>query len=443
MTARKFTVVTQLHERNNRYLIDYIESSRMVYGKAVRETFYAIKRGGFNKSRYNTYLQNEYGIVSRTANSIIYDAQGRFNALKELKEYERKQLERKIKHLEDAVIPKLVEQRKQNSVKLQGGVSVSQVQQRNLRLRVVAKRSRLNRLKQKLKTLEYQLKSGRLKLCFGTQRLLRQGHRKFVEQRDSQMTFIGAKEETACNHNLQLTYNRRSNQFLIRLRKDFGGYKSAKGEERYVYGKVYFNHHKAQIVSILRSKNSPLSYRIVKRNGRYYFYCTFEFQVVNDEVVTRSGYGTIGLDFNKGFVTLSETNRYGHLVQTEFMSYRFKSGSKTKADLQKIANHVVKLALRIGKDVCIENLDFRATKSKTEAKIGKKYNDMLHSLAYREFSTAMESACYRNKVELHKVNPAGTSWLAERIYCKPMKLNIHTGASYVIARRGQGYKDAA
>ena len=151
MTARKFTVVTQLHERNNRYLIDYIESSRMVYGKAVRETFYAIKRGGFNKSRYNTYLQNEYGIVSRTANSIIYDAQGRFNALKELKEYERKQLERKIKHLEDVVIPKLVEQRKQNSVKLQGGVSVSQVQQRNLRLRVVAKRSRLNRLKQKLK----------------------------------------------------------------------------------------------------------------------------------------------------------------------------------------------------------------------------------------------------------------------------------------------------
>ena len=443
MTARKFTVVTQLHERNNRYLIDYIESSRMVYGKAVRETFYAIKRGGFNKSRYNTYLQNEYGIVSRTANSIIYDAQGRFNALKELKEYERKQLERKIKHLEDVVIPKLVEQRKQNSVKFQGGVSVSQVQQRNLRLRVVAKRSRLNRLKQKLKTLEYQLKSGRLKLCFGTQRLLRQDHRKFVEQRDSQMTFIGAKEETACNHNLQLTYNRRSNQFLIRLRKDFGGYKSAKGEERYVYGKVYFNHHKAQIVSILRSKNSPLSYRIVKRNGRYYFYCTFEFQVVNDEVVTRSGYGTIGLDFNKGFVTLSETNRYGHLVQTEFMSYRFKSGSKTKADLQKIANHVVKLALRIGKDVCIENLDFRATKSKTEAKIGKKYNDMLHSLAYREFSTAMESACYRNKVELHKVNPAGTSWLAERIYCKPMKLNIHTGASYVIARRGQGYKDAA
>ena len=442
MQSCKFTVMAQLHEENNRGLIDYIDSSRSDYGKALRETFYAIKRGGFNKSQYKTYLQNEYGIVSRTANSIIFDAQGRFNALKELKECEKKQMERKIKHLEDPVIPKLVEKRNQNSTKLQDGVAVSLIQQRNLRLRVVAKKSRLNRLKQKLKTLEYQLKSGRLKLCFGTKRLIKQDHDKFIEHRDSQMTFIGAKEETACNQVLQLTYNRRSNQFLIRLRKDFGGYKSAKGEDRYVYGKVYFNHHKGQLVSILRSKTSPLSYRIVKRNGRYYLYCIFEFQVSNEGLVTRSSYGTIGLDFNKGFVTLSETNRYGHLVQTEFMPYRFKSGNKTKTDLQGVANHVVKLALQTGKDVCIENLDFRVMKSKTEAKMGKKYNDMLHSLAYREFSDTMGRVAYRNRVELHKVNPVWTSWLAEKIYCKPMKLNIHTGASYVIARSGQGYKDA-
>lgn len=442
MQSRKSTIVTQLHEKNNRDLIAYIESSRVDYGKALRETFYAIKRGGFNKSRYNTYLQQTYGIVSRTANSIIFDAQGRFNALKELKEYERKQLERKIKPLEETVIPKLVERRKQNSTKLQNGAYVLLVQQRNLRLRVVAKRSKLNRLKQKLKVIEYQLKSGRLKLCFGTKRLLKQDHDKFVEQRDSQMTFVGDRGKSACNQVLQLAYNRRSNQFLIRLRKDFGGYKSAKGDKRYAYGKVYFNHHKAQIVLILRSKASPLSYRIIKKNGRYYLYCTFEFQVGDDNIVTRSSYGTIGMDFNKGFVTLSETNQYGHLVKTEFMPYRFKSGNKTKTDIQGVATHVVKLALRTGKDVCIENLDFRATKSKTEAKIGKKYNEMLHSLAYREFSEAMESVAYRNRVELHKVNPAWTSWLAERAYCKPMKLNIHTGASYVIARRGQGYKDA-
>ena len=443
MQKLKLTIVAQLHERNNRCLIDYVEASRREYGKALRETFYAIKRGGIDKSKYNTYLQHKYGISRRTAHAIISDAQGRFNALKELKEYEKKQLERKIKHLESTVIPKLVEQRNQNSTKLRDGAYVLLVQQRNLRLRVVSKKAKLNRLKQKLNVLRYQLETGRLKLCFGTKRLLKQDYKKFIEQRDSQMTFIGAKEETACNHNLQLTYNRRSNQFLVRLRKDFGGYKSAKGEDRYVYGKVYFNHHKGQLVSILRSKNSPLSYKIVKRKNRYYLHCIFEFQVGNEGIVTRSSYGTIGLDFNKGFVTLSETNQYGHLVRTQFIPYRFNSGNKNKTDLQVIANNVVKLALQTGKDVCIENLDFRIKKAKTESKIGKKYNEMLHSLAYREFSEAVESASYRNRVGLNKVNPAWTSWLAEKLYCKPMKLNIHTGASYVIARRGQGYKDAA
>lgn len=442
MQKLKLTTVAQLHDGSNRCLIEYMEAYHRDYGKALRETFYAIKHGGFNKSRYKTYLQNKYKIVSRTANSIIFDTQGRFNSLKELKEYEMKQLERKIMHLENTVIPKLVDKRNQNSTKLQEGVSVSLVKQRNLRLKVVTKKTKLNRLKQKLKSLKYQIATGKLKLCFGTKRLLKQDYEKFIEQRDNQMTFVGAKAEVACNQNLQLTYNQRSNQFLIRLRKDFGGYKSVKGDDKYAYGKVYFSHHKAQIISILRSKSSPLSYRIAKKNGRYYLHCTFEFQADDCGTVTHSNYGTIGLDFNKGFVTLSETNRYWHLVGTQLITYRFKSGNKTKTDLQAIANRVVKLALRRGKDVCIENLDFRATKSKTESKVGKEYNDMLHSLAYREFSDAMESVAYRNSVGLVKVNPAWTSWLAEKIYCKPMKLNIHTGASYVIARRGQGYKDA-
>ena len=124
MKKLKLTIVAQLHEGSNRCLIEYMEASRRDYGKALRDTFYAVRRGGLNKSKYNTYLQHNYGISKRTASSIIFDAQGRFNALKGLKEYERKQLERKIKHLENTVIPKLVEQRNQNSTKLQNGVVV-------------------------------------------------------------------------------------------------------------------------------------------------------------------------------------------------------------------------------------------------------------------------------------------------------------------------------
>ena len=441
MQKRKFTVVTQLHEKNNSDLIKYMESSRHAYAKAVRETFYTIKYDKFDKTKYNTYLQHKYNIVKRTAGSIISDAQGRFNSLKELKQYEAKQLEHKISHLENKLIPKLVEKRNNNSAMLRNGSPISLVKQRNLRLKIVAKKNKLNRLKQKLINLNYQLESGRLKLCFGTKRLLKQNYDKFIEQRDSQMGFIGAKEETCCNHNFQLRYNRKDNQFSIKMRRDFGGYKSVNIKDKFVYGKVYFNHHKNKIISILKNKYSPLFYRIIKKNNRYYLYCTFEIQADTNNFATCSDYGTIGLDFNKGFVTLSETNQYGHLIRTQLLPYRFKSGNKTKTDLQKIANHVTALAYQTGKNVCIENLDFKTTRSKIETNYGKQYNDMIHSLAYRQFIDIIESVTYQNKVTLTKVNPAWTSWLAKKLYCPTMKLNVHIGASYVIARRGQGYKD--
>ena len=437
MQKRKFTVVTQLHEKNNHDIIKYIEASRSEYAKAMRETFYTIKHSDLNKSQHNTYLQTKYDILKRTAGSIISNAQGRYNALKGLKEYERKQLEAKILNLETEVIPQLVDIRNHNSAKLRLGRIVSLIKQRNLRRKIIAKKAKLNRMKQKLDNLDYQLETGRLKLCFGTKKLLQQDYELFVTQRDSQISFVGAKEEKACNTMLQLEYNRKDNQFRVKLRKDFGGYKSV--SDKYAYGKVYFNHHKKHLISILRSKTSPLSYKIIKRNGRYYLYCTFEIQV--DEFVTRSDYGTIGLDFNKGFVTLAETNKYGHLVRTQTLPYRFKSGDKTRTDLQGVANHIMKLALQKGKDVCIEDLDFKMKKSKTESKQNKKYNEILHSLAYREFSDIVESVTYRNEVNLIKVNPAWTSWLAKQKYCPYMKLNVHVGASYVIARRGQGFKD--
>ena len=265
MQKRKFTVVAQLHEKNNYEIIEYIEASRSEYAKAMRETFYAIKHDDLNKSQHNTHLQNTYSILRRTASSIISDAQGRYNTLRELKVHERKQLEAKILYLETEVIPELVEIRDYNSARLRLGRTVSLVKQRNLRRKIIAKKAKLNRMKQKLDNLDYQLETGRLKLCFGTKKMLKQDYELFVAQRDSQMSFVGGKDETSCNQMLQLEYNSKNNQFRVQLRKDFGGYKSA--SDKYAYSKVYFNHHKKHLISILRSKSSPLSYKIIKRNG--------------------------------------------------------------------------------------------------------------------------------------------------------------------------------
>ena len=440
MIKRKFTTVTQLHEKNNQDIIDYFESARGTYAQAQRKTFYTIRNSpDFNKSSYNTYLQETYGVLKRIANSIIADAQGQLNALKELKAYEQKQLTLKIKSLE-ANIHVLEAKKADQSAALRAGSPVNLGKYRNLKRKLVAQKSKLNKLKQKSANLSYQIESGRYKICFGSKKLLQTDYQAFIDRRDAHMSFIGSKSEASGNQILHLRFNPRNNQFELRLRKDIGGFKNAK--DKYVYGRVYFNHHKKWIKEALRQRNTPLSFKIIKKGGRFYLYCTFEIQMDKSDFQTRSTHGTIGLDFNKGFVTLAETNQYGHLTDTQLLPYRFKAGNRTSTDLEAIATVAVKRALASGKDICVENLDFRGKRASTQSKTGRKYNEMLHSLAYRQFVDKIEQRAYRSAVSVKRVNPAWTSWLAKQLYCPTMKLNTHVGAAYVIARRGQGYKDS-
>ena len=126
------------------------------------------------------------------------------------------------------------------------------------------------------------------------------------------------------------------------------------------------------------------------------------------------------------------------------MAYRFGSGNKTKNDLLLIINKLAELAICTGKDIVVEDLNFSKAKSGTmkgSSEKGKRYNKMLHSLAYRMFLNRTEQICNRKNVGLMKVNSAWTSWIAKNKFCDKMKLNIHTGASFVIARRGMNIKD--
>ena len=126
------------------------------------------------------------------------------------------------------------------------------------------------------------------------------------------------------------------------------------------------------------------------------------------------------------------------------MTYRFENGNKTENDLLLLINKLIKIAINTGKDLVIEDLNFLKTKSKTvkgKNITERSYNKILHSLAYRIFLDRTEQICNRRNVGLIKVNPAWTSFLAKNKYCNSMKLNIHTGASFVIARRGMDIKE--
>ena len=446
MLKQKYTIVTQLHNVNNKDIIEYFENASVYFCKLQRKAFHIFKnenRTG-NKTKYKKFIQDfmkEYSVSRRTANSILKYAQGRLKALEELKRYEISQKKQKIKKLiED--IEKLDNKILRLQERMENKIKVNHLKYWNLKKSRAFKKMKLNKFQMVLEQLKWQIETSNYKLCFGTKDLLKSDKEKFVLQRDSQMSYIGSQDETGRNSMFQLSYNNQNNQFEIKIRKDFGLDK----EDKYVSGKCYFNHHKNKLIEALSNKNStPLTYSIIRKNGRYYLHCTFECRVESEsDFLTRKSHGTIGIDFNKGFLGVSEIDGCGNLVGTDILEYRFGKGNKTQSDLEKCISTVLKRALETGKDVCFEDLDFKGKKSKVmkgKTDRGKKYNNMLHSLAYSLYNKLIMNIAFRNKIGVVKVNPAWTSWIAKNKFCDRMKLNIHTGASFVIARRGLGIKD--
>ena len=446
MLKQKYTTVTQLHEVNNKDIIEYFENACVYFCKLQRKAFHIFKNENIkgNKVEYNKFRQDfmkEHNISKRTTDSILKDVLGRIKGLAELKKYEVSLKKQKIKKLKEE-IEKLDNKILEFQEKMKNKIKVSHLKYWNLKKSRAFKKMKLNKIQMRLEQVKWQIETGNYKLCFGTKNLLKSNKTEFLLQRDSQISYIGSQDETGRNSMFQLNYNNRNNQFDIKLRKDFGFDK----EEKYVFGKCYFNNHKNKLIEALGNKNStPLTYSIIRKNRRYYLHCTFEYRIENKDLfLTRKNYGTIGIDFNKGFLTVSEIDRNGNLVKTDILKYRFGKGNKTQSDLENCISKILKRALETGKDVCFEDLNFKGTKSKTtkgKTDKSKKYNNMLHTLAYSLYDKLMTNMTFKNKIGIIKVNPAWTSWIARNKFCERMKLNIHIGAAFVIARRGLGIKD--
>ena len=446
MLKQKYTTVTQLHEINNKDIIEYFENACAYFCRLQRKAFHIFKNENITgkKTEYKKFRQDfmkEHNVSRRTADSILKDVQGRMKALAELKKYEVSQKEQKIKNLKEE-IEKLDIKISDFQEKMKNKTKINHLKYWNLKKSRAFKKMKLNKFQMRLEQLKQEMETGHYKLCFGTKKLLQSNKTEFYLQRDSQISYTGSQDETGRNSMFQLTYNNRNNQFDIKLRKDFG----LDTEEKYVFGKCYFNNHKNKLIEALANKNStPLTYSIIRKNGRYYLHCTFEYRIENkSNFLTRKTYGTIGIDFNKGFLTVSEIDRNGNLVKTDILKYRFGQGNKTRSDLENCISKILKRALETGKDVCFEDLNFKDAKSKTakgKTDKGKKYNNMLHTLAYSLYDKLITNIAFRNKIGIIKVNPAWTSWIAKNKFCNKMKLNIHIGASFVIARRGLGIKD--
>ena len=443
-----FTVTTELklnkeyNQLVGKYISDYIE----LFNKIQRLTFhriknYYIKNGKITQEDKNiiyAQLKEEFNLTTRAIDAIMSNMLGRYEAIKELKKFEQKSLERKISTLEKE-LTRLKDERTLQRINLNNNLKdFNFVKYKNLKIKIYWKENRLNTKKQKLKNLKNEIETGKYKVCFGTKKLLQKDYKEFVKKRDGEIYFLGRAGEKSCNNNFQVEYSSKTNQFYFRIRKEID-----LDNDKFVYGQFHFNNKKYTnlLKSLLRTKESALTYRIKVKDNKVLLQIIYNFEHNKDLCITRNSYGVVGVDFNKGFVSVSETDKYGNLINTFNIDYQYSKGNETTNDFQYIATRLKDYCLNTGKDLVIEKLNFTEKKDNLISKKGKKYNEMLSSLAYSKFDSIITSKCSKNRIFLHKVNPAWTSWIAKQKYCPKMKLNIHSGASYVIARRGMFLKD--
>lgn len=442
---------TELKPIYNCDIIEYFDNYRSKFNEIVRYVWQIFNHNAelaepSLKHKLNSHLQTRYKISKRTANSIISYVSGRHRSLLELKKTQLKSFKSEIDGLrKDIVDLSLIVNVLARSVATNNLTDKQMKKYRNSKRKLVAMKKRLDRRINALPGIEKEIKTKRLSLCFGTKSLfdhqrLERDHeawyKNFVEARDSFIYYVGSKEESACNQQCQLIYDKKHNSFKIRLRKEYSY--QANDRDKYAYGECYFRYGNKEIQEALFLKNSPISYRILKRDSRYFLQATITIE--KDDVTQEDK--IIGVDFNKGFIALSEVKEDGNLIDTDKIYYRFRKGDKSKNDLRTLANDIVKRCVIQGTSLAIEGLTFAEKKAKAKKhKQNKKYNEMLHSLAYSSFSEFIKRACFKHNIHLSEVNPAYTSIIGKEKYSEIKKLNVHVAASYVIGRRGLGFID--
>lgn len=440
---------TELKPSHSSDIIEYFEQYKRKFNEAVRFTWQYYNNQDpliAQKSKLNTLLQNKFNISTRGANSIISYAAGSHRSLLEFKKTERQNFQNEISELKKDITELSIKVNNLSRKAANNQLNDKQLKKyRNAKNKLVAMKKRLDRRNNAIPKIEKQIETKKLSLCFGSKALfahqrLERDHfswyMDFIEVRDSFIYYVGRREETSCNSQCQLIYDKKHNSFKIQLRKEYN-YQANK-RDKYLYGEVFFRYGNKIIQDTLKFKNSPISYRILKRDDRYFLQAI----ITVDKTDVRQESKVIGVDFNKGFVALSEVKEDGNLINTDKIYYRFRKGDGSKNDLRVLADTLAKRCINNNASLAIEDLNFAKKKAKTmKHKKDKKYNEMLHSLAYSNFSEFIRRACFKHNIHLSEVSPAYTSIIGKEKYSENKKLNVHTAASYVIGRRALNFVD--
>jgi IS605 OrfB family transposase len=224
--------------------------------------------------------------------------------------------------------------------------------------------------------------------------------------------------------------------------------KNVDNHSQYLIDLRNYNNLKKQLVKIKKEitlkKPIPSDYYchsvsfLLKKysNGQFCLHASIPRKVEN--IVTHDRNGVIGIDINYENIAMSEINQVGKLLDSKVYRSNFGETNKSGHREQMINKHIKDIiiyAKEKNKHIVIENLDFMKSKAKQLKNIDKKFNKILHTLAYAKIKERIRINCYLQGVVFIVKSAAYSSMIGKTLYAKQYGTITHQAAAYVMARR--------
>ena len=450
--TQSFTAQTLLpdvsYRETRRSLYNALDDMGDRYGHIKRSLFRDSIRSGNKPVTFKNGYLVKYGITARQFNAIRYDLDGNISSAVET-------LKLRIINLEDKIkaVKRWIKTKENEIVDIHGKEKLREYEKtssiKSLRFAIHNKNRKLHLLEEKRITLKEDLSNGRIRICFGSKKLFYKqfnlsengykSHKDWLADwksaRSSSSFCLGSKDETAGNQTCTLGAD---GSLRIRvpnyLKSKYGKY-LVMPDVQYSYGQAYIDQ------ALVRGQ--AITHRFVRGEKGWYLHSSVD--IPERAAVTRKPQevGCIGVDVNEDNISVSETDRFGNLVwhTTYPACVKDRTTAQTEAVYGDICAKIVDRAVKTGKSIAHETLDFEKKKSSLKEQ-GATYARMLSGFAYSTFFTMLDRRAFRAGVMVFTVNPAYTSVIGRNNYMARHGISPHESAAIVVARRVQKYSES-
>jgi IS605 OrfB family transposase len=402
------------------FLFDY---SAIAYKAAIETVNHLLcLQGKFDKSKWNTHLQQTYGISKRHAGGIIAHTIGKVASAKECRIDHIKTIESKLKSALEWVnkakkkvklAQKFYAKKDWQHAKtgcifpLSTSLETKKTNWHQLKFTIHHKQRYIHKLELSLKCLK--TAQIRVKLSHG------------------EVFVVGSKDESYGNQVCQWDGKVIKFRVPYALESKYG---------KYVESKIGHFDRNINRLPELGAK----TWHFYRKDYRWVV--AVQFTPASVERVSRPiQYGCIGIDLNPGSIGWAYVDLEGNLQASGriFVQTGLPNG---KQDAQ-IVDACLQLAILASCFACpivCENLDFTGKKSQLREK-GRRYARMLSQWAYSRFYQLLESILSNRGISLFKRNPAYTSLIGLVKYARMYGLSSDIAAAIAIARRGMNLSE--